>query len=418
MSFVRPFAAVTALLLLGGLNLAPGADKVLVPGDPPLTQETVDLYHQMWEWYFDLRLSRNERRQLEELFITFWKKSDRATSKSLLASYSTMEKKWRGILDLKGPDQERHRSEVRERWLAGFRKSQDPYDRLLLSIYDAAYKPGGTKNPILVEGDPPLTQAMIDTDAAAVELLLDLRLTDEQRRKFRDLWIADWKSWDPGKRQRNAKNIESWANLPTYSNYKRNLQRSLDQPRLLEVFRKKDSGERARWLLALHESAIKPGSARNPVLVDGEPALTQLVADRYGDYIEVMLDLSISGGLTAPQRQVLQDYLVKDWKKMGADGRKELLADLKRWADAVAAGNAEANKSIRALRPKLLAQLRTARDDPRSVWLLEVFDTERGLVKQREEMQRIVDEVRQYIGSPGHWEYNGNTRRHEWVPDR
>jgi hypothetical protein len=36
--------------------------------------------------------------------------------------------------------------------------------------------------------------------------------------------------------------------------------------------------------------------------------------DRYGDYVEVMLDLSVSGGLTAPQRQVLQEYLVKDWK--------------------------------------------------------------------------------------------------------
>jgi hypothetical protein len=269
---------------------------------------------------------------------------------------------------------------------------------------------------------------MIDVEAATSELLLDLRLTDEQRRKFRDLWIEDWKSWDAAKRQRNAKNTESWTNLPTFSNFARNMHRALDQPRLLEEFRKKDSGGLGRWLLALHEEAIKPGSARNPVLVDTNPQLTQLVVDRYIDYLEIMIDLSLGGGFAEPQRQVLQDYLVKDWKKMSADDRKELLGDVKRWADAAGQGTDEANKCINALRPKLLAQLRTARDDPRSVWLLEVFDQARALYQQKlAELKRQYDKTQLAIDampdgkdhSPGRWEYNPNSGKYDrWVPNR
>jgi hypothetical protein len=427
-NLIRSLWALAALVLLGGLMPAWSADKVLVPGEVPLTQETVDLYQQMWEWYCEIQLTPEQRRQHTQHFITFWKKNGPDVTRPLLAGYTDMEKEWRGDLKLKGAEQQRKRLDLRANWLAALRKAaDDPPGRFLVSVYDDAYKPGGTKNPILVAGDPPLTQPMIDLETAVEELLLDLRLTDPQRREYQRLFIEDWKGWDQDERRRRAKNIESWSQLPTWSDYQRNSQRAFDQPRALAAWTK-SSGKTDRWLLELHESMSRPGSARNPVLVAGEPPLTQLMVDRYIDYLEIMIDLSLSGGFTAPQREVLQDYLVKDWKKMSADDRKELLKDVKRWADAAAGGTDEANKWLNALRPKLVAELRTARDNPRSVWLLEVFDQARALYqqelaelkRQHEKNQAAIDAIPDGKDhSPGRWVYNPNTGKYDrWVPNR
>jgi hypothetical protein len=414
--------SVVVTLLLGSIALARGEDKVLVPGDPPLTQEVVDNCRRMAEWALSIELGEKERRQWEQLFVVEFLKKNPAKRKASMTVYQGFGPYLDKASKMPDADRSRERALKRDFWLDALRKSTDRDDKLLLAAHDDAYKPGGSKNPILVKSVPPLTQGMVDLDAATAEVLLDLQLSDEQRRKFRDLRIEDWKSWDAAKRQRDAKNTESWANLPVFSNYKRNEQRALTQTNLLKEFRKKDSGELAQWLLTLHESAIKPGSERNPVLVDGMPQLTQLMVDSYIDYVEIMIDLSISGGFTTRQRQVLQDYLVKDWKKLSVDDRKELLDDIKRWEDAAAMGADEANKSIGALRPKLLAQLRTARDDARSQWLLVVFDRERELLQARLQVIKQVGELKRDIARAmepkGHWEYNLNTRRHEWVADR
>jgi hypothetical protein len=423
----RPFVALTALLL-GGLNLAAGADKVLVPGDPPLTQELVDTYRRMAEWALGIELGEKERREWQELFMAEFLKKNLDKRKAVITSCQGYAPYLDRVSKLDNADRERERAINGRAWLDGLRKSKDRDDQMLLAAYDAAYKPGGTKNPILVEGDPPLTKVMIDVDAATTEWVLDLRLIDQQRRKFRDLWVEDWKSWDAAKRQREAKNIEEWANLlPTFNNYGRNLRRALDQPRFLAEFSKKDSGGLARWLLTLHEAAIKPGSARNAVLVEGDPQLTQLVVNRYADYLEVLLDLSVSGGFTAPQRQVLQDYLVKDWKKMSAEARRELLGDLKRWGDAAAKGGDELGKWRKALQPKVLTELRLAADNPRSRWLLETYENERQVVQRMRDRMLLDYETKMSIyrkfgeigNSEGHFEYNPTTKRYDrWVPNR
>ena len=128
---------------------------------------------------------------------------------------------------------------------------------------------------------------------------------------------------------------------------------------------------------------------------------------------------------------------------MSADDRAGLLGDVKRWEDAAAAGDTEANRSlrtlrpdllahlsqsdamsppvvagIRTLRPKLLAQLSAARDAPRSRWLLEVLAHERRLAKQREDARRIRDGLCHYLGSAGRWESNPRTGSYDWVPGR
>jgi hypothetical protein len=268
---------------------------------------------------------------------------------------------------------------------------------------------------------PALTQELADLDSDIMELIFDLTFTDEQRRECQRRLVEEWKGRT--NKQEWVNNTMTWTKLPTYRNYERNLQRTFTQSRLLALFRKPGASERDRWLLKLYASAFEPGSARNPVLVDSDPPLTQLLIDRYRDFLEPILDLSISGGFSAEQRKVLQDYFVADWKKMRAEERQELLSDIQRWSDATSGAiAAEVNKAIPVLRLKLLARLRTA-GDQHSQWLLAVAAQERMKFEMMSQIQRQVYQTRlgmaHNIGPGGTWEYNAATGSYDrWVPDR
>jgi hypothetical protein len=285
-------------------------------------------------------------------------------------------------------------------------------------------KSARSEEKVLVAGNPPLTQKMVDLDIAAAELLLDLRFTEAQRREYRDKFIEDWRGFTTAEKRQRAQSLEGWAKLPTWSNYRRNEIRAFNQAKFRAEWAKDKSGA-CRWLVALDAEISKPGSTRNPVLVDVMPPLTQLLVDRYTDYLEIMIDLSSSGGFTPLQRQVLQDYLVKDWKKMSGDDRKELLTDLERWTEAAGRGSAEANKAVPALRPKVLAQLRSDRGSPRAEWLLEVCHQERESHERKLAMEKLRHEgVKQALDAMpfykgGHWEKDAVTGKYiRWVPNR
>jgi len=412
---------LTVLALLGGLTPSRGADRVLVPGNPPLTQKIVELYQQMWEWYCDIRMTPEQRHQHTRHFITFWKKQTSSSKQYSLSTYRSMEKNWRDIRQMKAPERNRKRVQGREQWMAAVRKSPDDISKFMVSVYNAAYKPGGAKNPILAEGDPPLTQAIIDLDMAFVELVLDLGLTEQQRREYQRLSIADWKRYSADEKRQRSGNLELLAALPTWNNYRRNEIRSLNRPKSFAAWAK-GSTTTARWLAALQKSAFEPGSPHNPVLVDAKPPLTQFVVNRYADYLEIMVDLSVSGGFTTQERQILQAYLIKGWKKMTADTREELLADMDRWSESAGRGTVAAAECIRAMRPKLLAELRVARDDPLSQWLLEVRGREDKLHRQNLALEKLrhdgvikaLEAMPEGRGS-GYWKYNPNKRRYYWV---
>ncbi len=420
MNSFRCVLTLAALVLLGGLAPAWSQDKVLVPGDPPLTQKMVDQYQERWQWYCDVQLSDKQRKDHQRLLIAFWQKKNRFAKQQLADSYSRNYQVYQDDLRLNGQEQEQKRERIRSQWLAVLRRDADPANRYLTGVYDDAHKPGGPNNPLLLVGNPPLTRVTVDQGIVFTEWLLDAPLTDEQRQEYQRLLLLVWKQWDRAKKAEQIKTIAGNAELlQKASPYQRHFFRSTNLQRVLAAWGKADADAVNRWRLGLYRDVSKPGSKRNPVLVDGKSPLTQEVVDRYGDYVEVMLDLSVSGGLTVPQRQVLQEYLVKDWKKINATVSEEMLADLKRWADAAGQGVGEAGKQVGALRPKLLAQLETA-DDARSKWLLEIAAQERKkeellseAERQRHEaMMKLIDNLR----PSGSWRYNPVTGRHEWRP--
>jgi hypothetical protein len=394
---------------------------VLVPGNPPLKQSLMDGRIKWLEWLLDTRFTPKERADYQRLFMQAWKTATPAEQRTM-DQFMTKEAEQLGTKGLE--ERARDRQALLLNMVTVWQTSKYPGDRWLLQQHEALYAPGGRKNAILVKADPALTEAMVDLDRLTVEIVFDLALTEPQRTEYRRLMIEEWKGMNQAKKQERANILKTWEKAPTFRNYERNLQRAFVQSRLLDLFRKKDASERARWLVALYESAYKEGSARNPVLVDAEPPLTQALVDRYRDYLEPMLDLSISGGFTAEQRKVLQDHLAKGWKKMTGKDRKELLADLDTWFKAAApAKPADAQAAINTLRPKLLARLSAARDDPLSRWLLELVTRERKKYELLSQLQRQVFQTQMQmarnIGPGGSWQYNAATGSYDrWVPDR
>jgi hypothetical protein len=85
MSKIRCFVS-SALLLVAGLGAARAEEKVLVPGNPPLTQAMVDDYSRYVEWRWPQSLARLGGPQgLGQVIANDWKNGDKARQRAILA---------------------------------------------------------------------------------------------------------------------------------------------------------------------------------------------------------------------------------------------------------------------------------------------------------------------------------------------
>jgi hypothetical protein len=99
MSKLRCFVS-SALLVLAGLGTVQAGEKVLVPGDLPLTQGMVDDYcrYVAWRWpQVFAKVGGSER--LGQLVVNDWKNGDRARQRAVLADL----KWWREDFPKLGP---------------------------------------------------------------------------------------------------------------------------------------------------------------------------------------------------------------------------------------------------------------------------------------------------------------------------
>jgi hypothetical protein len=136
--------------------------------------------------------------------------------------------------------------------------------------------------------------------------------------------------------------------------------RALHRP-VMEVRWEKSIYPSDRWLLERYRAAYKVGGKRNPVLVKGAPALTQMMVDSYGDYMEWAIDLSVGGGFTSAQRDVLKDYLVAAWKKNDKEQIKTIQDSLAKWDEVTHASTDKRKELHGALQPRVGAVARCHR---------------------------------------------------------
>ena len=85
MSKLRCFVS-SALLVLAGLGAARAEEKVLVPGDPLLTQGMVDDYCRYFEWRWPQSLAKlGGPQRLGQVIVNDWKNGDKARQRAFLA---------------------------------------------------------------------------------------------------------------------------------------------------------------------------------------------------------------------------------------------------------------------------------------------------------------------------------------------
>jgi hypothetical protein len=234
------------------------------------------------------------------------------------------------------------------------------------------------KPKVRAPGERPMPRDFLDQWTACIEWLLDIRLTEQQRKQFQRLCTNHGQKGAPAAASRffDQDFQELASQLPRLDNYDRNLLRAQWRPQFLAYVRDTAGDDLSAWLLKIYRSAHRPGGKRNPVLMPGDPPLTQGMVAVYGDYIEWILGLKHSGGLTAPQRRRLGEMLLSDWKAMAESDRDDFLRLLKSWSVIAQSSAAERGKYLEVLQPRLLAELRSVKDMERARWLLEVYDKE------------------------------------------
>jgi hypothetical protein len=414
------------MLLLAVPAIAP-ADDILVPGKPPLSRSLMDRFRRFQVSVLDIQLTPAQRRRWEELFLAEFKKKGAYRQQQLVLVWQKDFPIWQALADLNGAARVRAGLVQRPKILAALRKSPDQDDKLLVAIYDTQHRPGGRKNPLLATGDPPLTRDLMEVRFAFAEWLFDLPLTDQQRADYERLFKKDWKARDRDSNRSVARGTEMLTEAASsWSPYYRNLARSLYLPRALAIGHSKDASAGDRWLVGWYTKGFEPGTTRNPILVKGEPALTQALVDRYGDYLEWVFNLSLTGGMTPAQRRQLRDFVVGDWKKNDQAGREAFLATLKQWARVAPLGAKEWRTWRDTLQPKLLAQLRNAGDHDFSRWLLSLYAREQELLRLALQAERIRHQltmesmraIGESAGPPrGYVEvFNHSTGRYEYRP--
>jgi hypothetical protein len=346
-----------------------------------LRQNALDRWTAYVEWLLDIRLTPGQQRDFQQAFRQRWQLLASAERERYALRAETELAWFQDVLRRDAEEHDAWRGQKRTLFVAALRKSSDRADRLLLEMYESAHLPGGEKNPILIPGSPPLTRQMVEQRQRFSEWVLDVRLTEEQRKRFQQLMIEEWKQLDQQARDLTVK--RSWeavlARLPSLNSYQRNLLRAELQARLLIDLRQRPKSPLGLWLLDIYGLVHRPGSRGNPILVTGSPALTQEMTEQYADFLEWVLDLRFSGGLSEPQRRVLREHLIGAWKKLNSAGKDRFVAFLSRWRDIVQMPELERSRLLDRLQPEFLESLQSSGDDEYSRWLLSISEKERAL---------------------------------------
>ena len=315
----------TALLIPAVAGPLRAQDRLLVPGNPPLTEATVAVAAQFYEWALDVRLSEAQYPEFERLLVDRWRQPGGGAAR---AEILNARERWGEIVGMRVNARGEMQPRVQDSILARLRVSArgDDAARWLLARYAEAHQ-------VLAPGNPPLTRVLADRMADYWEWVLDVRLGDRDRRELQQFQIAQWAQRDAAwKRNWIAVIPAWWTTMANLGPVERTLLRVQARTNVLAEIRGDPAEPFNRWRFARYQEAHGPGAETNPILVSGAVPLTQDMVTQYCEFVEWRWRLQLTG-LGAQQRQQLQQLVVADWKKGDETARQAFLADLRWWLD-------------------------------------------------------------------------------------
>jgi hypothetical protein len=311
-----------AVLIPAVARPLPAQDRLLVSGNPALTEAATEAASKFYEWALDVRLSEPQYREFEQLLADRWKQPGSAARADIVKAGDQWGEITRMLVVARGEIQPRVQNSV----LAWLRGSNDDVARWLLARHADAHR-------VIASGNPPLTQGLSDRMADYWEWALDVRLGERERREVQQFYVAMWAQRDAAWKQSWITVIPAWwTSMASLGPVERTLMRVGVRTRVFAEIRQDPAEPFNRWRLALYQASHRPGGEMNPVLVSGSVPLTQDMVTQYCEFIEWRWRLQLTG-LGAQQRQQLQQLLVADWRSGDESARRAFLADLAWWQD-------------------------------------------------------------------------------------
>jgi hypothetical protein len=136
---------------------------------------------------------------------------------------------------------------------------------------------------VLVEGEPPLTQDMVDRSCDLLEWAMDLQMTAEQRDHARDTLVASWKAKDHQAIANSTQLLALYDRVARLTPAQRDQARGKTTPELLAQLKKDRKDPLARWLLGVYDTAHAP-------IAQGDPPLTRQTIDACAELLKTSVE--------------------------------------------------------------------------------------------------------------------------------
>ena len=172
------------------------------------------------------------------------------------------------------------------------------------------------QNPVLVQGQPPLTEETVGRFTEFFEWAFDVHLTVDQRQVLRKYAVDAWSQKKKSDMDDVIQVVGQQVELSKLDAQKRALVRVQVEPELLTQMRNQPNEPMAKWALAVYEASHK-------VLAPGSPPLTRQSTDAFLDALFFM------AGEVSGQQSVPDQKLKDDWAKGLATNYPKISAELK-----------------------------------------------------------------------------------------
>jgi hypothetical protein len=243
--------AATSLLVLfspavWAQNTPPNPDKVLVPGNPPLTESIVTSTIDFRSWVLEIPFTAQQKMQQRAMMVQNWQ-NPRVKSNPI---WTALEIESMG--GLRPEDSEFDQVNFQEKAVKSLRADTgNPESQWLIKAYDAAHPP-------IAAGDPPLTESMVSHYTTFLAWLLEVPLTQDFKNYMRAMLIRDWK--DPKDQAGDMvilKQELEMSRVP-HGSTEREFLRSFDQPDMIMRNRPNKKDPDPQYLVAAYDAAHRP----------------------------------------------------------------------------------------------------------------------------------------------------------------
>lgn len=185
----------------------------------------------------------------------------------------------------------------------------------------AAANPTSAQSPVLIPGNPALTEEMVGRFTEFFAWAFDVQLTDDQCNVLRNYAIETWRQRKKDDMDTVVTVVGQQIELSKMDKAKRAFIRAQIEPQLLEDMRKQPHDPMARWALAVYGSSHK-------VLAAGSPPLTRQSTDAFLEALFFMAG-EASGQRTRPDEKLQNDWasaLAANYSNMSEELKLQIAA--------------------------------------------------------------------------------------------